>query len=350
VLPGTYSPQVCKETYRMYHTLALILAYMLKIPPPPSRELINILRSVRQSRQIIGVARGARLHVGELAYHIIWPPTSGIERLCGRLLERLREKLDEILEKCRRARGEACYEVKERSEKEGTDLIEVLAPSWVVAGEDQDLAKILRESERTPRPEEESFKEPRETPQTVAEPFISEAYGDIYAQAAKELRDIGLQALYRDIVNAFSIAYALEFRGKPFGYVATVEVKEFSKSSRNSWAIRRAVYYWLQTPLSTLLLYLSDLDGEALEQAISYYKRYAYNIVIEVAAHHGNAYTAALQSITPHIILVSRCNNHPSANMVMNFKYHLRVQDLPIDTPYTWIYTKHRYGLQVTVY
>jgi len=181
VLPGTYSPQVCRETYKMYHTLASILAYMLKISPPPSWVLIDVLRSVRESGQIIGVARGARLHVGELVYHIIWPPTSGIERLCDRLLGELSEKLNEILKKCREKLGEVCDEVKGRSEKEGADLVEVLAPDRVLAGGDQVSLEILGESERTVRSGEEGFKEPGETPQTVAEPLAGEAYGDIYA-------------------------------------------------------------------------------------------------------------------------------------------------------------------------
>jgi len=138
------------------------------------------------------------------------------------------------------------------------------------------------------RPGEEGFKEPRETPQTVAEPLTGEAYGDIYVQAAEELRDIELRALHRDIVNAFSIAYALELRGKPLGYVTIAEVKKSSESSTNIWAIPRAVYYWLQTPPSTLLLYPSDLDSEALERAINYYykhkqykhRQYARSVVI----------------------------------------------------------------------
>jgi len=296
VLPGTYSPQVCRETYKMYHMIASILAYMLKIPPPPSWDLINILSSARQSGQIIGATQGTKLYVGELAYHIIWPPASGIEGLCGRLLEKLREKLYEILEKCREKLGEACDEVMRRSEKEGADLIEVLAPSRVVADEDQDLVEILRGLGRTPGPGEGGFKEPREAPQTVAEPLAGEAYGDIYAQAAEELGDVELQALHRDIVNAFSIAYALEFRGKPFGYVATVEVQEFSKSSKNIRTVWRAAYRGLRTPPSSLLLYLSDLDGEALKQAIDYYKRYACSVVVEVAAHHVHAYTQSIDS------------------------------------------------------
>jgi len=105
VLPGTYSPQVCRKTYVAYHMIASILAHMLKIPPPSSWVLINILSSARQSGQIIGATQGAKLYVGELAYRIIWPPASGVEGLCGRLLEKLREKLYEILERCRRSRG-----------------------------------------------------------------------------------------------------------------------------------------------------------------------------------------------------------------------------------------------------
>jgi len=350
VLPGTYSPRVCRETYKMYHMLASILAYMLKIPPPPSWVLIDVLRSVRESGQIIGAIQGAKLYVGELAYRIIWLPASGVEGLCGKLLKELREKLDGILKKCREKLGEACDEVKERSEKEGADLVDVLAPDRVLVGGDQVSLEILRESERTPGSGEEGFKEPGETPQTVAEPLAGEAYGDIYAQAAEELGDVELQALHRDIVNAFSTAYALEFRGKPLGYMTIVEVKEFPGFSMNTWAIWRAVYHRLQIPPSPLLLYLSDLDGEALEQAISYYKRYACSVVVEVAAHHGNAYTAALQCIAPHIIFISRCHRHPSANVEKNFKYYLRLQDLPIEHHTLWIYTGHRYGLHVTVY
>jgi len=348
VLPGTYSPRVCKETYKVYHMAASILAYMLKIPPPPSWDLINILSSARQSGQIIGVARGARLHVGELAYRIIWPPASGIEGLCGRLLEKLREKLYEILERCRRSRGEACDEVMRRSEKEGADLIEVLAPSRVVADEDQDLVEILRGLGRTPRSGEGGFKEPPETPRRGAESLTgeTETYGNIYARAAEELGDRELHVLHRNIVNVFSLAYALEFRDKPLGYMTIVEVKEFSEFSTNIWAIWRGVYRWLQIPPSPLLLYLSDLEGGALTQAVDYYRQYSQTIAIEIAAHHGNAYSPALRKIASSTIFIPRCDNHTYKGMRGNFKYQWRHCGSVICTR---IHTGHTYGLEVKI-
>jgi len=242
VLPGTYSPRVCRETIRVYLMEASILAHMLKISPPPSWDLINILSGARRSGQIIGATQGAKLYVGEVAYRVIWPPASGVEGLCNRLLEKLWEKLHEILEKCRRSRGEECDEVMRRSEKEGADLIEVLAPSRVVADEDQDLVEILRGLGRTSRSGEGGFKEPPETPRIGAEPLTGETYGNIYTRAAEELGDRELQELYRDIVNVFSLAYALEFRDKPLGYMTILEVKEFSEFSTNIWAIWRGVY------------------------------------------------------------------------------------------------------------
>jgi len=351
VLPGTYSPRVCRETYMAYDMIASILAYMLKISPPPSWVLINILSSARQSGQIIGATQGAKPYVGELVYHVIWPPASGVEGLCGRLLEKLREKLYEILERCRRSRGEECDEVMRRSDEEGADLIEVLAPSWVVADEDQDIVEILRGLGRTPRSGEGGFKEPPETPRIGAEPLTGETYENIYTRAAEKLGDTELHVLHRNIVNVFSLAYALELRDKPLGYMTIVEAKEFSGFSTNIWAIWEAVYLRrLQTPPSPLLLYLSDLEEDALTQAVNYYRQYSQTIAIEIAAHHGNAYAAALQSIAPHIIFISRCHRHPSANVEKNFKYHLRLQDLPIEHHTLWIYTGHRYGLHVTVY
>jgi len=346
-LPGTYSPQVCRETYMAYHMIASILAYMLKISPPPSWVLINILSSARRSGQIIGATQGAKLYVGELAYRIIWPPASGVEGLCGRLLEKLREKLHEILERCRRSRGEECDEVMRRSDEEGADLIEVLAPSRVVADEDQDLAEILRGLGRTPRSGEGGFKEPPETPRIGAEPLTGETYENIYTRAAEKLGDRELHVLHRNIVNVFSLAYALEFRDKPLGYMTIVEVKEFSEFSTNIWAIWRAIYHRLQIPPSPLLLYLSDLEGDTLTRAVDYYRQYSQTIAIEIAAHHGNAYSPALRKIAPSTIFIPRCDNHTYKGMRGNFKYQRRRCSSAICTR---IHTGHTYGLEVEIW
>jgi len=228
---------------------ASILAHMLKIPPPPSWDLINILSGARRSGQIIGATQGAKLYVGEVAYRVIWPPASGVEGLCNRLLEKLWEKLHEILEKCRRSRGKECDEVMRRSEKEGADLIEVLAPSRAVADEDQDLAEISRGLGHT-KIWGGGFKGQPETPRRVAEPLTGETYENIYTRAAEELGDRELQVLYRNTVSIFSLAYALEFRDKLLGRMTIVEAKKFPWFSMNTWAIWRAVYCRLQIPPS----------------------------------------------------------------------------------------------------
>ncbi len=330
VLPAVYSSKVCREALEEYHKLALIVAAMLRLPPPSFRDLAEVTSNTKR----LGVGQGARLYARELLYHILWPPTSGIWPLCEKLLERLRGKLNKAMVKCKKMLGEkVCREAMERGELEAGKLLEALEPEEVVEVIDLDRELRIGDAENSELYRGDQWIE-TERP----------TYGYIFIEAVQELKDEELLQLHRDIVNNFSLAYTIEQRGRNH-----IRILPFKVLNHLIPCILKIRCYGLASS-NSLLLYPSDLGGEALTQTIRYYKQhYGHHpqTIIEVAAHHGNAYTSELQGITSLIVFLPRCNRHVPKALRRNFRYWQLFGDLSVCLG---IYSGHMYGLEVKIW
>jgi len=345
VLPGAYSESVCRKAYLHYLELTHIVAELLRVPPPSIFDLLNILMGPARSGDVIGVFQGTRLEAGGLVYHVIWPPGSEAYRMCIKLIEELNEKIERALRKCRE-RGVECDKALERANEEGKILEIVLRSVRVAEGRLSLDRKLLEYREdRAVLRSKEILQRPRTS--TRPEEIHPEPRDEIYVRADAEFRELELLRLHRSVVNALSLAYAIEFEDRS-SHIVEVRIKDFQapgySGSGEDYAISVLRIY------SPLLFYPADLDGNELNQAIHYYRRhgrYVQNVAVEVAAHHGNAYASELRSIVPCITFIPRCHQHPSRKMKGNFKYRLRFWGLPV---YARVLADHSYGIEVRVW
>jgi len=338
VVPGAYSQRVCREVFLKYLTLAELTATILKIPLPSTTDLVKLFMNAKKHRKIYGVFQGTRLRFGELAYHVIWPPNPEIEKWCNELLGVLEKKIDKALEKCR---GKECREVLERARKEGGLIVETIEPDYIVKGSELDIeGELSKEIENKPSSHTE---EPNRMPSDMkVTPLVT--YDDIYALAAEKLEDSELLKLHQNVINAFSLAYAIEFDESPWVYEALISIW----GSRSLLKCKAIFGFSNFGPSMPLLLYPADLNGAELGNAISYYIRRsrAREALIEVAAHHGNAYSQVLRNIIPRIVFIPRCRNHPNSKVKKKFRYSLRCRRLPVCTK---LLTEHSYGLDIWI-
>jgi len=340
VVPGVYSQQACRETLAEYHKLACILATIPGAPLPSFSDLVEIIGRARQRGKVYGVFQGGRLYFNELVYHVIWPSKLETAKQCEKLQDEIEKKLDEALEKCRRMRGEACDKALKRAEQEGNEVKRAIEPSRIV--ESLNLGQELDKGGEV----ETGFQagEPRlEEPSYLENPPLG-TYSDIYAQAAEKFNDLELLKLHMNVINAHSLAYAIEFKS-PLYRSVKVWLCDFPKLNHSGSV--QLYRYLAHHPSESLLLYPADLDGDALEQAIKYYSSHKQSVIIEVAAHHGNAYSASLQHITPYVVLISRCPDHATPKMRENFVYWKRFLNLPMSA---CVLTGHSYGLMIRIY
>ncbi|MEB2835863.1 MAG: hypothetical protein GSR80_001007 [Desulfurococcales archaeon] len=349
ILPAVYDLQACREAVAEYHKLAVATAALLRLPPPSISDLTGITGSVER----VGVSQGSRLQAGELVYHVIWPPFNSEARLkCGKLADRLRRKLDEAMRRCREKRGRACNEALERGEREAGDILDRLAPGKIV--ETINLDEILTKT-KSPTPEEGETRRLQEALAMGSEERPV-TYEYLFAEAAVELDDYELLALHGDIVNNFSLAYSLETSEYGSDRKALcASVREFYSPTTQAAPFRSLFYLVSHDPV--VLLYPSDLSGDALAQALSYFKHHykgrtlatTISVAIEVAAHHGNAFTPELRDIAPTILFFPRCNSksrHVSPRIRGGFKYRRRFRGLDACTK---IYSGHTHGLEAWI-
>jgi len=340
VLPGAYSESVCREAYRDYLKLTYIVAELLKVPRPSILDLSKIVKEAVWSGKVFGVFQGARLKARGLVYHVIWPLRSEAIRMCKKLIVELNEKIERAQKKCRE-RGAKCDEALGNADEDAGRLWEILELIHVTDQLDleRELTKDfegeanLRKALWT-RLELQRF-----------EGAHPESYNEIYARAnaVSELRELRLLALYRSVVNMFSLAYAIELEDS-LSHIAEVWIKDFQASSYGGPVEDYVIsVLYLRSPL---LLYPADLDGNELNQAIHYYRKCTQSVAVEVAAHHGNAYAPELQNIIPRIVFIPRCHQHPSREIRGGFKYGWRLWGLPI---YMRVLAEHSYGIEVRV-
>jgi len=334
VVPGTYSQSKCREAFLEYHALAMLAATILEIPLPRTIDLVKLFTNAKKHRKIYGVFQGARLRFGELAYHVIWPPSSEMGKWCNELLGVLEKKIGKALEKCRE---KECREVLDKSRKEGGLIAETIEPDYIVEGSELDIeGELSKEIENKPSSHTEE-------PQREA----TYTYDDIYALAAEKLKDPELLRLHQNVVNALSLAYVIELDKSRWVHEVFVSTWKLRNFLNDEWG--EANYRFLNfDSFMPLLLYPADLDGAELGNAISYYTRRsrAREVLIEVAAHHGNAYSQVLRNIIPHIIFIPRCHSHPNSKIRKKFRYSSRYQGLPV---YTRLITGHSYGLDLHI-
>ena len=162
--------------------------------------------------------------------------------------------------------------------------------------------------------------------------------------ASKKLRDPELWRLHRSMVNTFSLAYAIELREQAGIHVLAKTTPHHTIHSQQP---QQATIHYEPSPTPTLILYPSDIDGNALKRATMYYKKHAQRVIAEVAAHHGNAYTPELRDLAPTIILLPRCSEHTPRKT----KGKLKNQWLRQETQaYTIINTEHTQTLEIEIH
>jgi len=219
VAPGAYSQRVCREAFLEYHALADLAATILKIPLPRTIDLARLLKNAKKHGKIYGVFQGARLRFGELIYHVIWPPSSEMGKRCNELLGVLEKKISKALEKCQ---DRECKEVLDEARKEGGLIAETIEPNYIVEEPELDIeGELSKEIENKPSLHTEELKWMHGMPSDMEVAHLV-TYDDIYALAAERLKDSELLELHRNVINALSLAYVIEFNESPWVYEAFI--------------------------------------------------------------------------------------------------------------------------------
>ena len=328
ILPGVYSLKDCRITLAQHYMLSMILSYMMynrKILIPSFSDLTSVLKGIPK----LGVKQGDRLIAGRLVYHIIWPPPPAmLGRQCKHISKALENKIKEYKKKCEKhADSTACEEIFKKAKTEAAILEEIFSPTKTT-GSKSELIEIcieqqLKDNKYFKSNNYENNKFYKKSDQNI----ITHKF--IYEHAAKKFNDRELLTLHTQVINLFSLAYALLDPNKNLKFINISYIA--SKIQRHDWFFtsfleENLLYSFSDQPL---ILYLSDLDRDKLGEAIDYYwKTIRLNPLIEIAPHHGNAYNHKLKQIKPKIIYISRCDSHVPRGYTKNFRYHYRLRYL----------------------
>ena len=325
LLPASYGYGVCRETFALAYTLARIISWKLKLPPPRYEEVLDLLKD---TGRIVGVASGTILRVGELEYRFIWPEPSYVRARCKKLNRALERKIYAVCEgdrECLRKAQETLHYVRDKIEsitsiyggvKEAIDL--------------NDLLPFFRESSREIR----DFSSEVET-------YDLES---LFYEASIRLKDKALTRLAKNVFNAHSLAYFIQTpkltHMKTLVYTCHERLifREFTTTSRTN---------------NKLLLYLSDLTGDELNYTLQNFSNFVnkvpgYNVMITTVPHHGNTFSSKLRIIRPHIAYIPRCDHHPpsrwrkSTNFAKNLKHF-------VNTGSYIVKSNHIRGLYTTI-
>ena len=320
ILPSVYKVSECRDLRVAYLTLAHILAETLNLRLPSIVNLVNLLKSSRGAK--IGVSQGSILKAGGLRYHIIWPPLQLTISQCKELLNIFKDKIEKYIRKCKEKKKKH-YTICDNVDKLEGDirkLIEVLEPDELSEGEmniDRYFSRgyneissrnryFSREYNKISSRKYNSYRLILEKDSTQI--FL---YEQIYTYASTVLKDVKLERLHKSVLNIYSIAYMIE-----------------SNNLNN-----------------TVIFYPADLDGYALADAITYYvqhkRLHSVDTLVEVAPHHGNAYSNRLSKINPEYLYIPRCDCHVEEYWLKNFKYQHRFRKLRHSNCNRIIFSRH---------
>ena len=327
ILPAIYSLKECKQTLKMYYTLSLVLSFMMHIPKP-NLDLFMILKKVRR----LGVKQGDRITEGRLTYHIIWPPSSvKAGNKCKKLLKALETKLKQYKKKCEKLIDHpACEEIFKKAKTESDILVETLSPTNTTGPDPKEInVRSLINTTNLDKYENNMVicnKKSRENLITYSSLY------ELYDYATMRFNDQKLMFLHKQVINLFSLAYALLLNNNKdlllldLYYIGDKNQREEWISS---WFLESNHILFSFSNKPCIILYLSDLDNHELKNALEYYlKTIRSNPIIEIAPHHGNAYNKQLEKIQPEVIYLSRCDYHVPHKYTNNFRYHSRLKYL----------------------
>jgi hypothetical protein len=351
ILPAAYSVKECREALAQLHFVSLLIASILKLPAAKRRAPIDLGGILASSRRL-AVMQGDRLRAGDLTYHILWPPSpQSLGEGCRKMLNELEEVSKKLRGRCAKERGhEFCERVVNKAESEADILRKIVKPNIERKGEplELDARELIRhgDHEIKQRAEEEATITPLNYKATLLE-------------AATRYKDPQLLSFKR-AMNAFSTAYSLELAGIPSEAIL-IAVNPIAPPRDGYWC----GFYFMDCRIflhpkprslnPTILLYLSDLEEDSLDHALDYYIGYHHTAgrggprpLIEVAPHHGNAYSSRLAAVKPVLIYIPRCDHHAPLSWARSYRYHYRLHHLK--NPGTMvIYSGHTTGLEIVM-
>lgn len=296
ILPASYNLKECMKAAVMYLMLADLLAILMKIPPVYKEEIIPILSEARSRGALLGVYRGKTLRAGDVEYHILWPPHQFDGKTCCGLANELERKFNMYIEKYARELDQYKHDNIQEYQEKYWKLLEKISP---IVDERRviDLDEVLNREELQRKDIERAetllFEQKQRGPYS---------FNWLYINAARRFNDTELLKIHNSYVNAFSTAFIVSSTS------SRDKVKLYFYSTSNLM-FRPLLTLTASTTTPNLILYLADLKGKELDEAIQYCFNNNCKVFMLVAPHHGNSYRKSLSQIESEILVASRCDN-----------------------------------------
>ena len=310
----------CRDMKVAYLALMMAIYEVRRIPSPPYTRVFGAINNI--CKQKIGIGRNYKLRLVDsqgnmlLEYHIVSPKCiyPDITKRCRRIANELRAKLKKVCkgdERCIRENID-----KARSILEGITIesVEKCEPVDKIQVEDY-----------------ETFNRDKKESSSLSHNLSLESrkyeYKDENIKAASEyLMDIlGYEEyvkLRESMLNTEAIAYYLKTSISP------IIVKHYYCIEPYCPIHYRHIVYYEKYKLylvhdHIVNVYLSDLSGNELDDALSYMlnaeNKNTLHPIVLVAAHHGNSWSENLTKIKPLVTWLSRCG-HVNRKIRSNFK------------------------------
>lgn len=319
ILPASYVYRECREAQVYLHALMEVVAFVQKISPPKSVEILSLLDSIRKQgkTKIIGVASRTVLKAGYLKYYFVWPEPNYVVAQCKELREAIREKI-----------GQLC-----KGDKRCLDIYqEVLESLWTWVKETGEISYYENELIDINALLESHFQEPYYSNYLSLDFSAEGAIGikEFFAEASSKLKDITLYILVSRVLNQHSTAYVI--------------YSEKSALAEAYYDNRPRLYIPNYCESNAQIFYPSDLGNNELDLAIQNARKiYRCPITtVAVAPHHGNEYSRYWDTyIKPLVTFIPRCDLHTPPNYIKKYTY-LRYYSHNIA-----LYSGHSLGLKL---
>lgn len=288
VLPYVYNVDECRYALAL---LDAIKSVLFARPPKLPIALESILDHCSESWF---VKEGYEIRIdNSTSYEILWPPEGVASEICKKIIDTLK---DRVVKRLRRQQ-----EVEERADQFMKRLNGIKRKAR--EGRVLDVQAILRQAleDRYIRPPEIVRPLKFEKSRLECEFYT----GDHYYKYYNHFPELSLAT--RDLINIYSIAYAINDDGFMYG----MEINEYCNEADHCNGSSRPPFMEIMGFSILPILYLADLDENSLETVLN---KLIDTPLIAIAPHHGNTWSDKIRGL---ITYIHRCSSH----VPINYRY-----------------------------
>ncbi|MEB3816353.1 MAG: hypothetical protein LRS46_00200 [Desulfurococcales archaeon] len=320
-LPESLSSRYCREGLALlYATVELLPLRIPRLIPVRPADLPGILKNVGR---IYGLHSGLTLDLCGLRYRVIWPPPRSYSDVtCRRLVRELRER---FLSACRSLKGGSegiCDRILANMEEIRKDM-DILSEKMQTSSREEyfkDIPEPIRRSGAIGRELERESEDVDYVIQPYWEPEEDDLPRQVTLKGAAAIFSYksGVREFFKlalRVLNVLSLAFVIQAMADSSTPNTCIYVNNIKKENKilhfTSLSVEELKEFHAQGR-SDILLYPADLGGTELDSALNGYilSQSQVTPLVEVAPHHGNAYSRYLREVRPLIAYIPRCDKH----------------------------------------